>query len=93
LQKLLFITADNAANNNTLYCYLYNFIARKYDNYLKEFPSREGIMRFKGEASQVCYFGYILNLVVKAILHDIGSSIYKDAVAFLDRASEYISKK
>jgi hypothetical protein len=68
-------------------------MARKYDDYLEEFPSREGTMRFKGEASQVRCFGHILNLVVKAILHDMGSSTHKDAVAFLDRASEYISKK
>jgi hypothetical protein len=68
-------------------------MARKYDDHLKEFPSREGTMRFKGEASQIRCFGYILNLVVKAILQDLGSSTHKDAVAFLDRALEYISKK
>jgi len=34
-----------------------------------------------------------LNLVVKAILADLGSSTYKDAVAFLDRASEHFAKK
>lgn len=93
LLKLLSITADNASNNDTLYRYLYNLIACKYDDHLEEFPLREGIMRFKGEALQIRYFGHILNLVVKAILHDLGSSTYKDAVAFLDRASEYISKK
>ena len=50
-------------------------------------------MRFKGEASQIRCFSHILNLVVKAILQDLGSSTYKDAVAFLDRALKYISKK
>ena len=50
-------------------------------------------MRFKGKASQIRYFSYILNLVIKAILQDLGSSIYKDAIAFLDQALEYISKK
>jgi formaldehyde-activating enzyme involved in methanogenesis len=44
---------DNALNNDTLYRYLYNSMARKYDDYLEEFPSREGIMRFKGEALQI----------------------------------------
>jgi len=50
-------------------------------------------MRFKGKASQIRYFSYILNLVVKAILQDLGSSTHKDAIAFLDRALKYISKK
>ena len=50
-------------------------------------------MRFKGEALQIRCFSHILNLVVKAILQDLGSSTYKDAVAFLDRALKYISKK
>jgi hypothetical protein len=68
-------------------------MARKYDDYLEEFPSREGIMRFKGEALQIWCFAHILNLVVKAILHDLGSSIYKDVVAFLNWALEYITKK
>jgi hypothetical protein len=68
LQKLLSITADNTLNNDTLCRYFYNSMARKYDNHLEEFPSREGTMRFKGEDSQVRCFGYILNLVVKAIL-------------------------
>jgi len=93
LPKLISITADNASNNDTLYRHLHNSIARKYDDYLEEFPSRDSTMRFKGKGSQIRCFAYILNLVVKAILADLGSSTYKDAIAFLDRASEYLAKK
>jgi hypothetical protein len=93
LQKLLSITIDNVLNNNTLYRYLYNSIARKYDDHLDEFPSYKGIMRFKGEHSQVWCFGHILNLVVKVILANLGLSTYKDVVAFLDRALEHLAKK
>ena len=51
LLKLISITADNASNNNTFYYHLYNSIARKYDDHLEEFPSRDSTMRFKGKGS------------------------------------------
>jgi hypothetical protein len=51
LLKLISITADNASNNDTLYRHLYNSMARKYDDYLEEFPSRDGTMWFKGKGS------------------------------------------
>ena len=92
-QKLLSITADNASNNDTLCRSLYASLSRKYDDHLEPFPSREGTMRFQGEKSQVRCFGHILNLVVKAILKDLGSSTHKDAVAYLDRAAEHLAKK
>jgi hypothetical protein len=44
-------------------------------------------MRFKGEESQIRCFGHVLNLVVTAILKDLGS------VAYLDRAAEHLAKK
>jgi hypothetical protein len=45
-------------------------------------------MRFERENSQIQYFAYILNLIYKAILKSLGSSIYTDAVAFLNRVIE-----
>ena len=44
-------------------------------------------------STQVRCFGHILNLVVKAILKDLGSSTHKDAVAYLNRAAEHLAKK
>ena len=50
-------------------------------------------MKFKGKESQIRCFGHVLNLVVTAILKDLGSSTHKDAVAYLDRAAEHLAKK
>jgi hypothetical protein len=50
-------------------------------------------MRFKDEASQIRCFAHILNLVVKAILKDLGSSTHKDASDLLDRVTEHLAKK
>ncbi len=50
-QKLLTIIGDNVSNNNTLCRHLYTSLSRSFDDYLEEFPSRQGIMRFKGEVS------------------------------------------
>ena len=44
-------------------------------------------MRFKGEQSRIRCLAHILNLIVKAILHNLGSSTQKEAVAFLDRVT------
>ena len=45
-------------------------------------------MRFNGITGQIQCFVYILNLVYKAILKSLGSSTYKDASDFLDRAKK-----
>ncbi len=45
-------------------------------------------MRFNGITGQIQCFVYILNLVYKAILKSLGSSTYKDASDFLDRAEK-----
>jgi hypothetical protein len=50
-------------------------------------------MRFKGKASRICCFVYILNLVIKDILEELGSSNRKNAIDFLDRASKHMAKK
>ena len=40
-QKLLYITADNASNNDPLCRSLYGALAQKYDDLLEPVPSRE----------------------------------------------------
>jgi hypothetical protein len=86
-QKLIAITADNASNNDTLCRHLFNRLSRHFDSYDSEVQYNEGTMRFKGEESRIRCFAHILNLVVKAILHALGSSTQKDAMAFLDRVA------
>jgi len=86
LQKLLTVTADNAFNNDTCVDHLHSMMSRKYDDHLDPYPTREGLMRFKGEKSQIRCFAHILNLVAKAILDHLGSSNATDHRAFLDRA-------
>jgi hypothetical protein len=50
-------------------------------------------MRFRGDLSRIRCFAHILNLIVKAILAHLGSSIHKQAIEYLDRAAEAIAKK
>jgi hypothetical protein len=59
-----------------------------YDEYLNLMPIHDKSMRFRGEASKINYLAHVDNLVMKAILKSLGSSTYKDAVAFLDRVSD-----
>jgi hypothetical protein len=46
-------------------------------------------MRFQGKTSKIDYLAYINNLIIKAILKELGSSIYKNTIAYLDRVKEY----
>jgi hypothetical protein len=85
--KLLAITADNTSNNNTLCRYLYEMLSRQYDDHLSEYPICSKTRRFQGEKSRIRCFAHILNLIVSNILQDLGSSIYKAAAEFLDRAA------
>jgi hypothetical protein len=50
-------------------------------------------MQFKGKASRIRYFAYILNLVVKVILKELGFNIYKAALEFLNNAAKQLTKK
>jgi hypothetical protein len=88
LYKILIITRDNISNNNTLCRYLYSRLLYKYDSYIEENPIRSTSIRFERENSQIRYFAYILNLICKAILKLLGSNIYTDTVAFLNRVTE-----
>lgn len=88
LHKILTLTGDNALNNDTAVCYLHKKLAYIYDDYLEENPIRGQSMRFQGEASKINCLAHVDNLIVKAILKELGSSTYKDAVAFLDRVQD-----
>lgn len=87
LQKLLSITCDNADNNTVAIRQLYKRLLTLYDDHLEEFLIRSGTMRFKGEQSHIRCFAHILNLIVKDILRDIGSSTHKNAVERLSQAA------
>jgi hypothetical protein len=84
LYKILTLTRDNASNNDTAAWYLYKKLSYVYDDHLEKNLIRDESMRFQGEASKIDCLAYVDNLIVKAILKELGSSTYKDAVAFLD---------
>jgi hypothetical protein len=88
LYKILTLTGDNALNNNTTAWYLYKKLSYIYDDYLEENLIRGKSMRFQGEASKINYLAYVDNLIIKAILKELGLSTYKDIVAFLDRVQD-----
>jgi hypothetical protein len=87
LYKIMSLTGDNTRNNNTCTRYLYKIIGYIYNEYLDPIPVYNKSMRFKGEASKVDCLAHIDNLIIKAILKSLGSSTYKDTIAFLDRVS------
>jgi hypothetical protein len=88
LYKIISLTGDNAKNNDTCARYLHKMMSYIYDDYLDPIPLYNQSMRFKGERSLVDCMAYMDNLVVKAILKDLGSSMYKDACDFLDRVKQ-----
>jgi hypothetical protein len=88
LYKIISLTGNNAKNNNTCARYLYKIMSYIYNNYLDPIPLYNQSMRFKGERSLVDCMAYIDNLVVKAILKDLDSSMYKDACDFLNRVKQ-----
>jgi hypothetical protein len=91
--RLLKITSANALNNNTLCVNLHELLLREYDDYLDNFPVRGATIRFRGDASRIWCFAHVLNLIIKAILKELGSSTYKQATKYLDRAAKAIVNK
>jgi len=85
LHKIIIITSDNATNNDMFYRYLYKRLSRKYDEFFNSIEIRDEEMRFIKDYSQIRCFIYILNLIYKDILKDLGSFIYKEVVTFLNR--------
>jgi hypothetical protein len=91
--RLFTITGDNASNNDTLCTHLLQLLLKDYDDYLERFPIRGKFIRFRGNASRIRCFAYILNLIVKSILYQLGSSTQKQASEYLDRAAANIANK
>jgi hypothetical protein len=91
--RLLTITSDNALNNNTLCVNLYKLLLCEYNDYLNNFLVCGAIIQFRGNASQIWCFTHVLNLIIKAILKELGSSTYKQATKYLNRAAKAIVNK
>ena len=84
LYKILTLTRDNASNNDTAARYLHKKLSYMYDDHLEENLIRGRSMRFQGEASKIDCLAHVDNLIMKAILKELGLSTYKDTVTFLD---------
>jgi hypothetical protein len=89
LHKILTITGDNASNNDTTARHLHKKLSYMYNDHLEDNLIRGKSMRFQGEASKIDYLAHVNNLIIKAILKELGSSTHKDAVAYLDRVKEH----
>jgi hypothetical protein len=89
LYNILILTKDNASNNDTTARYLYKKLSYIYDNYLEENPIRGKSIRFQVEASKINYLAHVDNLIIKAILKELGLSTHKDIVTFLDRVQDH----
>jgi predicted aldo/keto reductase-like oxidoreductase len=89
LHKILTLTRDNASNNDTTARHLHKKLSYTYDDHLEENLIQGKSMRFQGEASKINCLAYVDNLIVKAILKELGLSTHKEAVAFLDRVSNH----
>jgi len=85
LHKIISLTGDNERNNDTCARHLHKMMSYIYDDHLDPMPLHDQSMRFKGEQSLIDCMAHVDNLVVKAILRDLGSSTHKDACDFLDR--------
>jgi hypothetical protein len=92
-ERLFTITSDNASNNNTLCSALHTFLLKEFNDYLELFPLHSKSIRFRGDASRIRCFVHILNLIVKAILVELGSSTQKAASEYLDRAAALIANQ
>jgi hypothetical protein len=88
LHKIITLTSDNASNNDTAACYLYKKLSYLYDDHLEENPICGRSMRFQGKESKIDCLAHIDNLIVKAMLKELGSSTHKEAVEFLDRVKD-----
>ena len=93
LHKIISLTGDNALNNDTAVRHLYKKLSYMYDDHLEENLIRGKSMRFQGEASKIDCLAHVDNLIVKAILKELGSSTHKDAIAFLDRVQDHGQKE
>jgi len=89
LHKIISLTGDNASNNDTAARHLHKKLSYMYDDHLEENLIRGKSMRFQGEASKIDCLAHVDNLIIKAILKELGSSTHKDAVAFLDRVQDH----
>jgi hypothetical protein len=84
-EKLLALTGDNAANNETLISYLYQALFIEYDNKVdKAFGNFKLLMRFCRQQYYICCLGHTLNLIVKSILSTLKAGTIKEANQILE---------
>ena len=88
LGKIISLTGDNTRNNDIYTRYLYKLLIYLYNEYLDLMPVYYQEIRFKGKESLIDYMAHVKNLIIKAILKSLGSSMYKDVYKFLDRVKE-----
>lgn len=81
-QKLLTITADNAANNESLVSELFFNITDKFSGSISLDGARS--LRFQGEDSYIRCMAHVLNLIVSDILSALKAGDHGTAVAACD---------
>jgi hypothetical protein len=81
-EKLFIVYGDNVLNNDTFCDYLYNLLLYDYDD---DPTLNTGLLKcyFHGRPSRIRCIAYLIALVVGAILKQLKSGIYTEALALV----------